>query len=448
VDIPDIRYAWSGDVALAYQIVGEGPADLVYLPAYASNLEWNWRHPLHERFMRRLARFSQLIVTDRRGSGCSDGIVPGDMPTLETLAGDIVTVLEDVGLTRASLLACQDNGFIACLAAATYPERVRSLILFGAAPSWHRTDDMPWQWSDDRCEAAIKASRAWGSRTFASSLVRDSLPSLAGDEGATEYFTTLTRLWGGPGQAISEMRKYMELDIRSILPTIQMPTLVLQRTHDPVEVIETGRYLAEHIPDAHLVELPGNDSLPWVGESDAVIEAIEDFLGVTHPPPRLDRVLATVLFTDIVDSTGKAAELGDARWKQVLAAHYELAKDKVDQHRGRIIDTTGDGLLATFDGPARAVRCAQAIVAGVKPLGLEVRAGCHTGELEREGADVRGIAVHIGARIAALAGPSEVLASSTVKDLVSGSGLEFEELGDHELKGVPDRWRLFRVADE
>jgi class 3 adenylate cyclase len=448
MDIAEVRYAWSGDVALAYQIVGEGSADLVYLPAFAWNLEWNWRHPLHERFMRRLAGFSRLIVTDRRGSGCSDGLVPGDMPTLETLAGDIVTLLEDIGLAGANLFACQDAGFIACLAAATYPERVRTLILYASAPSWRRTDDMPWQWSDDRCEAAISAMHGWGSRIYASSYIRDHLPSLADDEDVNEYITTLTRLWGGPGQAMSEMRKYTELDIRSILPTIQMPTLVLQRSNDPVESVESARYLTEHISDARLVVLPGEDSLPWVGESEAVIEAIEDFLGVTHPPPRLDRVLATVLFTDIVDSTKKAAQLGDARWKQLLAEHNDLAKDQVDQHRGRIIDTTGDGLLATFDGPARAVRCAQAIITGVRPLGLEVRAGCHSGEVEREGADVRGIAVHIGARIMAMAGPSEVLASSTVKDLVSGSGLVFEDRGEQELKGVPDRWRIYSVVPD
>ena len=443
----DVQFAWSDEVAIAYQVVGDGPIDLVYMPPFVSNLDWQWEYPLHARFLERLASFTRLIVVDRRGWGCSDRVAPGSFPPLEVAADDLIAVLDAVGSPRAALFAGAEAGWVAAIAAATHPDRFSALILYQSAATWVRTDETPqnpspedWQEQEDYWLGA-------GTVSFAEGYIRRWEPSLEGDQAAAEYIAKLMRGTIGPGGGQAEFRRYYTTDIRAILPAIQAPTLVLNRPAVSGEELEDGPFLASKIPDARSVALPGADHTPWVGESEALLGEVEEFLTGVRPVPGSDRVLATVLFTDIVDSTRRAADLGDAKWKLLLAGHDEAARSEIARHRGSYIHTTGDGLLATFDGPARAVRCAQAIGAAVRSLGLEIRAGCHTGEVELTGEDVQGLAVHIGARVAALAAPADVLVSSTVRDLVAGSGLTFEDAGEHELKGVPDRWRLYRVVD-
>jgi class 3 adenylate cyclase len=441
----DIEFAWSGDAGIAYQVVGEGSLDLLYLPAFMSNLDWHWEYAPHARFLERLASFSRLIVVDRRGWGCSDRVAPGSFPPLEVAADDLIAVLDAVGSSQAAVFAGDIGGSVASIAAATHPERFSALVLYGVEATALRTEETPWNRSPEEVEAEKAYWRGSNTNRWTEAWVPDHMPSLAGDREAIEWLAKLGRGTIGPMGNEAEFALYMETDIRGILPAVRVPTLVLFRPGAKDEVPESYRLLASKIPDSRLVELPGADYLPWAGEPEALIGEVEEFLtGVRHTP-ELDRVLATVLFTDIVGSTEKAAELGDALWKELLARHDERAKAEISRLRGNYIHTTGDGLLATFDGPARAVRCAQAIGEAVRDLGLEIRAGCHTGEIELAGEDVHGIAVHIGARVAALAPPSHVLVSSTVKDLVAGSGLTFEDAGEHELKGVPDRWRLYRV---
>jgi class 3 adenylate cyclase len=447
MDVPEIHYAWRGDTALAFQVVGDGTIDLVYLPQFVQNLEWNWGYPLFARYLRRMASFSRLIIVDQRGHGCSDHADPHDFPSLETHVDDVLTVMDAAGSRQAALFGAQETGFVVTLAAATHPDRVSALILYGATASYSRTEDLPWEWPSQRWDEDIRWMREWGTRRHASRYLGYAAPSLTHDDETVHWFAAAERLTMGPGGAVTELRLEAATDLTQVLSTISVPTLVLHRTRDPSQSIEGGRFLANHIPGATFVELPGADSLAWIGDSDAVVDEIEEFLtGMRGSASAADRVLATVLFTDVVGSTEKAAELGDARWTELLAEHHQLSRTLVEHHRGRIVGTTGDGLLAVFDGPARAVRCAKALVASETSLGMQIRAGCHTGEVELDGDQVRGIAVHIGARVAALAGPSEVLVSSTVKDLVAGSGLSFEDRGEHELKGVPERRRLYRAV--
>ena len=447
-DRPDTRFTWSGDFSIAYQVTGSGRSDLVYMPAWMSNVEANRLVPEQARFLERLESFSRLIVMDRRGVGCADRLPPGEAATLEELVDDVLAVLAAAHASRRTVLfGTQETGFIAMLAAATHPERLSGLILFGCAPTYRRSDDVPWGWDEDLWDAQLAQFKtATSLREFADAYVRDSLPSVSERPEALRDIASLMALTTGVGGGMAEIRKFSEVDLLELLPAIRVPTLVLHRTDDPVEPIESGRLLAERIPGAQLVELPGIDALPWAGETDATLDAIEQFVTgdrATRPP---DRRLATVLFTDIVGSTQLAAHLGDAAWGQRLAAHHARVRSELDRDRGVEIDTAGDGFFATFDGPARAVACAMRIAEAVRDLGLEIRAGVHTGEIEVDSDGIRGIAVHIGARVMALAQPSEVLVSSTVKDLVAGSGLAFEDAGEHELKGVPERWHLYRVA--
>ena len=442
----DVQFAWSDDVAIAYQVVGDGPIDLVYMPPWLSNLDWQWEHPLHARYLERLASFSRLIVIDRRGWGCSDRVAPGSFPSLEVAADDLIAVLDAVDSRRAALFAGAEAGWVAAIAAATHPSRFSALILYQTAATWARTDETPWNPSREEWQEEETYWLGAGTVSFTEGFVRRWNPSLVGDRGAIEYLAKLMRGTIGPGGGPAEFRRYYTTDVRAILPAIQAPTLVVNRSAVSGNIPEDGPFLASKIPDSRWVALPGADDLPWVGEYDALLAEVEEFLTGVRPAPESDRVLATVLFTDIVGSTEMAVDLGDAHWKALLAGHDRAARSEIARHRGNYIHTTGDGLLATFDGPARAVRCAQAIAEAVRSLGLEVRAGCHTGEIELAGEDVQGLAVHIGARVAAIADASEVLVSSTVKDLVAGSGLSFEDAGEHELKGVPDRWHLYRVV--
>ena len=443
----DIQFAWSDDVAIAYQVVGDGPIDLLYLPPWFSNLDWQCEHPLHARFLERLASFSRLIVVDRRGWGCSDRVTPGSFPPLEVAADDLIAVLDAVGSSGAALFAGAEAGWVASIAAATHPARFSAMVLYQSAATWVRTKETPWNPSPEEWQDQEAYWLGANTASFIEGYVRRYEPSLVGDRVAIEYLAKLGRGTIGPGGGQAEFRRYYTTDIRAILPAIQVPTLVLNRPAASGGEIgpEDGPFLASKIPGSRFVDLPGTDNTPWVGESEALLVEVEEFLTGVRPAPHTERVLSTVLFTDIVDSTRTAAVMGDTKWRGVIDEHDRIAKGLIARYRGEYRKSTGDGLMATFDGPARAVHCAQAIAASVSELGLEVRAGVHTGEIEFSDEDLRGIAVHIGARVMSIASPSEVLVSQTVKDLVAGSGLVFEDAGEHELKGVPDRWHLYRV---
>ncbi|MBA3689941.1 MAG: adenylate/guanylate cyclase domain-containing protein [Actinobacteria bacterium] len=449
MEIPEVQYARNGDVALAYQVLGEGPIDLVFLPAFINNVEIVWESPQYSRFLRRLASFSRLIFMDRRGTGLSDRFSPADLPPLEVLMDDLAVVLDAAGSEHTALFGYSDSGCLCAMFAATHPDRVSALVLYAVAAAGVATEDFPWQWSPDEWDDYFRdLASGWGTRAYADKVVPWFQPSLADDERHKAWWARFMRQAASPNSVEAIERIWHLIDIRPILPTIQVPTLVLHRTDDQVEYVQAGRDVAERIPGARFIELAGGDDAPWAGDQETVLDEVEQFLTGKRHMPEIDRVLATVLFTDIVGSTKKAAALGDGRWGELLTLHHERVRAELERFRGREIATAGDGFLATFDGPARAVLCGQAIAEAVHDLGIEVRAGAHTGEIELDGDDVRGIAVHIGARVGALAEPSEVLVSSTVKDLVAGSGLSFEDAGEHELKGVPDRWHLYRVVSE
>jgi pimeloyl-ACP methyl ester carboxylesterase len=440
--VPETRYAKSGGVNIAYQVVGEGPLDLVYVPGWVSNVEEMWEEPAAVHFAERLASFSRLILFDKRGTGLSDRVPVNELPTLEERMDDVRAVMDAVGSERTALFGHSEGGNMCVLFAATYPERTVALITLGVFAKRIKTPDYPWApTAAERARDADKVEREWGTFDF-----EYYAPSRANDELFKRRASTYFRRSASPGAAAALLRMNSEIDVRGVLPTIQVPTLVLHRVGDHDVNIEEARYIASRVPGAKLVELEGEDHMLWAGDTDAIADEIEEFLTGVRPAPELDRVLATVLFTDVVGSTQKAAEVGDRRWRELLASHDVAVRRQLERFRGREVDTAGDGFLATFDGPARAVRCATAIRDAVHTLSLDVRAGVHTGECELDGEKVRGIAVHTGARVAALAGPGEVLVSSTVKDLVSGSGLEFEDRGEHALKGVPGEWNLYAVA--
>jgi len=447
VETPETHYARSGDVNIAYQVLGEGPFDLVFVPGSISHVELVWQVPAWAAFNRRLASFSRLILLDKRGTGMSDR-VPG-APTLETRLDDVRAVMDAVGSQRAALLGFSEGGSMSALFAATYPVRTWALVLCGALPRVMWAPDYPWGWTEeDYRRVCEEEDRRWGEPTFMKEVVRGLAPSL--DDENIEALATLFRQTASPGAWAALNQMNMEIDVRDILPAIRVPTLVLNRVEEATTLRDGSRFMASHIPGARHVELPGTDHAPFAGDTDSYIEEIEKFLNDTWAEraweeTEPERVLATVLFTDIVGSTAKAAELGDARWRELLSEHHALIRRQLVRFRGTELDTAGDGFFASFDGPARAIRCACAITEAVKELGLEVRAGLHTGECERLNSKVGGIAVHIGARVAKEAQPGEVLVSSTVKDLVAGSGLKFGERGAAELKGVPGEWRLFSV---
>jgi class 3 adenylate cyclase len=412
------------------------------VPGWVSHLEAAWEEPSLARFFARLASFSRLILFDKRGTGLSDRVREDQLPTLETRMDDLRSVCDAVGSERAALLGVSEGAPLCVLFAATYPERTTALILFGGYARRLEAPDYPWGVSPDAQATFLdEIARDWGGPVG----LEARAPSRMNDARFRETWARYLRSGASPAAVLALTRMNAEIDVRSVLPNVHVPALVLHRTGDRAIDVEAGRHLAEQIPGASFIELGGEDHLPWVGDVDAVLEQIEQFLTGAPPRPHVDRVLTTILFTDIVGSTQKLSDLGDAVWKETLSAHDERSRAQIEHHHGTYIHTTGDGLLATFDGPARAVRAALAIGAAVRPLGLDIRAGCHTGEVEIGDGGVAGIAVHIGARVAALAGPGEVLVSGTVKDLVAGAGLEFEERGEHELKGVPGSWRLFAV---
>jgi pimeloyl-ACP methyl ester carboxylesterase len=443
---PETRYARSGDLNIAYQVTGEGPRDLVYVPGWVSNIEMMWEEPAMVHFLERLASFSRLILFDKRGTGLSDRVSNTELPTLEQRMDDVRAVLEAVGSERAALFGHSEGGNMCVLFAATYPERTTALITLGSfAKRRDPDDDYPWApTADDREATAAEIEQNWGHMRLQD--VEYYAPSRVGDEPFVRNLERYFRRAASPGAAAALLRMNSYIDVRHVLPTIQVPTLVLHRTGDHDVNVAEGRYLAVKIPGAKFVELPGDDHWIAAGDTDAIDDEIEEFLTGTRPVPEPDRVLATVLFTDIVGSTEKAAELGDRRWRELLSTHDTAVRRELERFRGREVDTAGDGFLAAFDGPARAVRCALSAGEAVQHLGVEIRAGIHTGECELDGPKIRGIAVHTGARIASLAGPGEVLVSQTVKDLVSGSGLAFDDRGVHALKGVPGEWRVYAAV--
>jgi pimeloyl-ACP methyl ester carboxylesterase len=443
---PETSYARSGDVNIAYQVVGEGPRDLVYVPGWVSNIEMMWEQPEMARFLERLASFSRLILFDKRGTGLSDRVSNEELPTLEQRMDDVRAVLETVGSERAALFGHSEGGNMCMLFAATYPERTAALITLGSFAKRRDPDeDYPWApTAENREESAEDVERNWGH--FRPEDVEYYAPSRSGDEQFVRNLEQYLRRGASPGAAAALLRMNSYIDVREILPTIRVPTLVLHRRGDHDVNVAEGRYLSAKIPGARFVELPGDDHWISAGDTNAIADEIEEFLTGTRPVPEPDRVLATVLFTDIVGSTERAVELGDHRWRELLGAHDGAVRRELERFRGREVDTAGDGFLAAFDGPARAVRCAISAGEAVRELGVEIRAGVHTGECELDGPKIRGIAVHTGARIASLAGPGEVLVSQTVKDLVSGSGLAFDDRGVHELKGVPGEWRVYAAV--
>jgi class 3 adenylate cyclase/pimeloyl-ACP methyl ester carboxylesterase len=438
--VSETRYARSGDTSVAYQVLGRGPVDLVYVPGFLSHLEWNWQHPSIARFLEQLASFARLIVLDRRGTGLSDPVE--GVPTLEERMDDVRAVMDAVESDRAALFGVADGGPLCLLFAATYPERTSGLALYASLAKFTQDREYPWGWTPAGIQIYLSAGEAeWGTGVGAELLA----PSLAGDEGYRRWFARLLRLSASPRMAMGLLRMNTEIDVRAILPTVHVPTLVLHRRNDLFVAAGHGAYLAERIPGATFVELPGDDHWPWAGDEGAVVSRLHEHLTGAGWTPDADRVLATVLFTDIVGSTERAATLGDRRWRELLEDHRALVRRELARFGGRELETIGDGFFARFDGPARAIRCAAAAADAVHGLGIEIRAGIHTGECEAHGDHLEGIAVHVGARVSAQAGTGEVLVSRTVRDLVAGSGIEFADRGTHALKGVPGEHRLFAV---
>src|SRR5882762_5756546 len=447
---PETRYARSGDVSIAYQVLGDGPFDLVFAPGFVSNVEFGWEEPTLERFYRRLASFCRLIIFDKRGTGLSDRMA--GLPDLETRMDDLRAIMDALGAKRAAVLGYSEGAAMAALFAATYPERAPALVLYGTFLTWDWLPEKRETYRQvSREEQLEEVARRWGTPAYCDELLRDDAPSKADDEDFRRWYATRLRLGASPAAAVTLTRMCMEIDARPILPSIHVPSLIVHRVGDRDSDVRGSRFAADQIPGATYVELPGDDHLPWVGDSEAIVGEIQRFLtgiweggGWEEPDP--ERVLSTVLFTDIVGSSERAVSLGDRAWRELLERHHALVRGQLVRFRGQEMDAAGDGFFASFDGPARAIRCARAIVEGVRDLQLEVRAGLHTGECELVDGKLAGIAVHTGARISSLAAPGEVLVSSTVKDLVAGSGMTFQEHGLHELKGIPGEWRLYAVA--
>lgn len=444
-DIPETRYARTDDGAhIAFQVLGAGPPDLVYLGEGASHVDLAWDIAAYERVFRRMASFSRLILFDTRGSGLSDPLGLSEQPSLEGQAKDTLAVLDAAGAERAAVAANSLSGLLALFFAASYPERTSSLVLDGCFARFARAPDYPWGVPQHVLEQEL-AGLGDGSG-FVEHGLRYTAPSAVDDPEFVAQRRRLARSIQSPATARKGAEMFLFSDVRPALAAIQAPTLVLYRRGDRFAGKAHSVYLAEHIPGATLVELPGEDNMIYAGNSDADLDEIEEFLTGARHAPRTDRVLATMLFTDIVGSTEHASGLGDRRWRDVLDGHDRTVRRQLERFHGREVNTAGDGFLATFDGPGRAIHCACAIRDAVRALGIEVRAGLHTGEIEVRGDDIAGLAVHIGARVAHDAGAGQVLVSSTVKDLVAGSGIEFDDGGEHELKGVPGRWRLYSVV--
>jgi pimeloyl-ACP methyl ester carboxylesterase/class 3 adenylate cyclase len=432
--LPTTRYAKSGDVHVAYQVFGNGPVDLIYIPGFVSHLENLWEQPDLARWLLRLARFARVIMFDKRGTGLSDRM--GELPSFDQRMDDLRAVMDAAGIERAAMLGLSEGGPLAMLFAATYPDRCRALVLYGTFARF-----ASWIPTAERLQAMLDyIDKDWGSGVTAGRFA----PSRRDDPTFQQWMGRFERLGASPAAAMALMRMNSQVDVTGILSAIRVPTLVIHRTGDQVVAVEGGRFLAEHIPGARLVELPGIDHFVFIGDNTSEIgDQIEEFLTGSTTAAEMDRVLATVLFTDIVGSTAHAEQLGDQRWRDLLDAHHTTVRRELVRFRGTEVKSLGDGFLAVFDGPARAIRCASGITEAVRPLGIEVRTGLHTGEVQVGEDDVRGIAVHIAARVAALAGAGEVLVSRTVRDLVAGSGIRFIERGRHSLHGLQETMELY-----
>ena len=442
--IPQTRYARSGKVNIAYQVTGEGPLDLIYVPGWVSHVELRWEEPDHARFLHRLASFSRLITFDKRGTGLSDRVPDDQLPTLETRMDDLRAVMDAVGSKRAALFGYSEGGNMCMLFAATHPERTVALVTYSCFAKRIWSPDYPWAPTPEaRAKEYEQVEREWGNEMDLAHYI----PSKMHDREFARRLATYYRNAASPSAAVALLRMNTQIDVRHVLPTIGVPTLVLHRTGDLDVNIEEARWLASQIPGARFVELQGDDHMPWAGDQDSILDEVQEFLTGIRSSRDIDRVLATVLFTDIVNSTEHMARVGDKAWNEWLDRHHAVVRRELASFRGREINVAGDGFFATFDGPARGVHCALGIQHGAHRIGLDIRAGLHTGEVELHDDTVAGIAVHIGARVAGIANAGETLVSSTVKDLVSGSGLRFEDRGAHALKGVPGEWRLYAAGE-
>jgi len=439
---PETRYAKSGDVSIAYQVVGDGPLDLVVVPGWISNVDFAWEDPLYGDWVRRLAAFSRVILFDKRGTGLSDRDV-GDS-TLEERMDDLRAVLEAAGSERAAVMGFSEGGPLSMLFAATYPERVWALVLYATFARASEGPDYPEGVEVRKNVEVLRHAleTAWGQGTTLELMA----PGLKHVPRSREFMGRYERMCVSPRAGRAHLGWLLDIDVRPVARTLQVATLVVHRAGDRLIPVAAGRALAREIPMARYVELPGDTHPPWIGDTAALVDQIQQFLTGSRAAVDVERVLATVLFTDIVGSTVRAVALGDRAWRDLLGRHHAIVRNQIEHHRGREVDTAGDGFLATFDGPARAIRCAKSIRDAVRSLGIETRIGLHTGECERVDDKVAGIAVHTGARVMAEAEPGEILVSSTVKDLVAGSGLDFHARGTHALKGIPGEWRLFAVA--
>ncbi|MDP9245542.1 MAG: adenylate/guanylate cyclase domain-containing protein [Chloroflexota bacterium] len=439
---PETRYARSGDDHIAYQTVGDGPRDIVFMSAWFSHVDGRWEEPRFAAMLRRLATMGRLIVFDKRGSGASDPLQVAD-PTWEDWADDIRTVMDAAGSERATIVGVGDSGPLACLFAATQPQRTASLVLVNTGARLTRTADYPMGLSDADVDAfLVRTKETWGTGGVADVFS----PSVANDERYKQWWARYQRMSASPGRSTAMAKLVFGVDVRHVLSTIHVPTLILHRRGFRFFPVELGRYLAQHIAGAKLVELEGADGFAYLGDTDALLNEIEEFVTGTRRAQDVDRVLATVLLTDMVGSTDKAAQLGDRRWREVLDTHDEIVRAQLETFRGRLHRATGDGVLATFDGPARGIRCALAIRDRLRDAGIDIRTGLHAGEIELRGDEIGGIAVHIAARIEAEAATGEILCSSTVKELVTGSDLAFADRGRKQLKGVPGDWQLYGVT--
>lgn len=438
----ETRYARSGDTHIAYQVVGQGPIDIVYVPGWVSHVELCWEEPTYARFLNQLTSFARLIMFDKRGTGLSDRVRDDQLPTLEERMDDLHVVMDAAGSEKAALFGVSEGGNLSALFAATYPERTTSLVMYGTFAKRIWSQDYPWAPTpEERQKENEYVESEWGKQGDLEHYV----PSMVGDDAFARRLATYCRRSASPGAALALLRMNTQIDITNVLPTIHVPTLVIHRTGDRDANVEEGRWLADRIPGARFKELPGDDHFPWVGDQDAIISEIQEFLTGVRPVPEETRVLATIMFTDIVGSTQLAHKVGDRAWKSLLDRHDHICTESIHRFRGRLVKTTGDGVLATFDGPGRGIACAKEILIRVRELGLEIRSGLHTGECEIRGEDTAGVAVHLAARVSALAAPGELLVSRTVRDLVAGSGIKFEDRGTHELQGFSEEWHLFAV---
>ncbi|NKB50643.1 MAG: alpha/beta fold hydrolase [Rhizobiaceae bacterium] len=437
------QYARSGDTHIAYQVTGDGPIDIVFVPGWVSHVELCWAEPSFARLLNQLASFSRLILFDKRGTGLSDRVPNDKLPGLEERADDLMVVMDAVGSKKAVFAGYSEGGNLSAFFAASHPDRVHALVMFGTFAKRIYSPDYPWAPTvESRQQELEHIEREWGNRMDLSHYV----PSAANDEAFVERLATYFRRSASPGAAVALLKMNTQVDIRNILPTIHVPTLIMHRTGDQDVNVEEGRWMAKQIPNAKFVEFPGDDHLPWVGDQDIIIETMREFLHARKSEPPAQRALATILFTDIVGSTERARNMGDQAWRSLLDAHDKICADTVAEFEGRLVKTTGDGALATFSGPGRGIESSQKVIQQCSALGLNIRAGLHTGECEIRDDEIAGVAVHLAARVSASAGSGELLVSRTVRDLVAGSNHTFEFRGEYSFKGFDEKWSIYSVV--